>query len=180
MRHSSNTLYINQAIYQTHSAHGALMTTLFIKERLPGCIYGADLMGYNGIIYPISAYTSKRCIKPEKKLWFSARRSHDTPQKLPKPPTLSYFTSRYSGIQKPLYYGILIKTFWEGSAIWHGSTCPRECSNLTEWSIRLWWSLELFVSKLLQDTWIMQQIQNPTKLYPEYNPVEKLTKSDSW
>jgi len=67
-------------------------------------------MGYNGIIYPNSAYTSERCIKPEKKLGFSARRSLDTPL-LPKPPTLSYFTGRYSGTQKPLYCGILIKTF---------------------------------------------------------------------
>ena len=104
----------------------------------------------------------------------------NTPQKLPKPPTLSYFTSRYSGTQKPLYYGILIKTFWEGSAIWHGSTCPREYLNLAECSIRLWRSFWTFFFRLLQDIWIMQQIQNPTNLYPEYNPVEKLTKSHSW
>ena len=47
----------------------------------------------------------------KEKQGFLARRSLDTPLKLPKPPTLSYFTSRYNGTQKPLYCGILIKTY---------------------------------------------------------------------
>ena len=38
---------------------------------------------------------------------FSSRRSLNL--KLPKPPTLSYFMSKYSGTQKLLYCGIFIK-----------------------------------------------------------------------
>ena len=57
-----------------------------------------QIMGNNGIIYPISP-KHRKDVKPEEKQGFSARRSLDTSYKLPKLPTLSNFTSRYSETQ---------------------------------------------------------------------------------